>query len=58
MATGGGPGAMEAANLGALCRSADAVEEAVGRIAGVPGFRPDVTTWATTRARGPRGRRR
>lgn len=38
---------MEAANLGALCRSAAAVEEAVGRIAGVPGFRPDVTAWAT-----------
>ncbi len=48
VATGGGPGAMEAANLGALCRSAAAVEEAVGLIASVPGFRPDVTAWATT----------
>src|SRR6478735_4076130 len=48
VATGGGPGAMEAANLGALCRSAAAVEEAVGLVASVPGFRPDVTAWATT----------
>jgi predicted Rossmann-fold nucleotide-binding protein len=48
VATGGGPGAMEAANLGALCRSAAAVEETVGRIADVPGFRPDVTSWAST----------
>jgi len=48
VATGGGPGAMEAANLGALGRSAAAVEEAVGLIASVPGFRPDVTAWATT----------
>ncbi|GAB3876343.1 LOG family protein [Terrabacter terrigena] len=46
VATGGGPGAMEAANLGALCRSAAAVEEAVARIAPVPSFRPDVTAWA------------
>jgi hypothetical protein len=29
VATGGGPGAMEAANLGALCRSPEAVAEAV-----------------------------
>ncbi|NUO91624.1 MAG: Rossmann fold nucleotide-binding protein, partial [Dermatophilaceae bacterium] len=46
VATGGGPGAMEAANLGALCRSADAVGEAVARIAPVPSFRPDVSAWA------------
>jgi predicted Rossmann-fold nucleotide-binding protein len=46
VATGGGPGAMEAANLGALCPTPDAVAEAVGRIAVVPGFRPDVTAWA------------
>ena len=46
VATGGGPGAMEAANLGALCRSVDAVEEALARIASVPSFRPDVTAWA------------
>jgi predicted Rossmann-fold nucleotide-binding protein len=48
VATGGGPGAMEAANLGALCRTAAAVEDALGRIARVPGFRPDVTAWAST----------
>ncbi|MEW1954202.1 Rossmann fold nucleotide-binding protein [Terrabacter sp. NPDC080008] len=46
VATGGGPGAMEAANLGALCRSRPAVEDAIGRIATVPGFRSDITTWA------------
>ncbi|GAA2150328.1 putative Rossmann-fold nucleotide-binding protein [Humibacillus xanthopallidus] len=46
VATGGGPGAMEAANLGALCPTPDAVAEAVRRIAPVPGFRPDVTAWA------------
>src|SRR4051794_18917943 len=48
VATGGGPGAMEAANLGALCRSAAALEQVMTRIAGVPGFRPDVTAWART----------
>lgn len=47
VATGGGPGAMEAANLGALCRTADAVEETVRRISPVPTFRPDVTRWAS-----------
>ena len=48
VATGGGPGAMEAANLGALCQSTAAVEEAVARIAPVPSFRPDVTAWAAS----------
>jgi len=46
VATGGGPGAMEAANLGALCTTPDAVAEAVRRIAPVPDFRPAVTAWA------------
>jgi predicted Rossmann-fold nucleotide-binding protein len=46
VATGGGPGAMEAANLGALCRSVEAVQEAVARVAPVPSFRPDITAWA------------
>ncbi|WP_374969885.1 LOG family protein [Terrabacter sp. BE26] len=48
VATGGGPGAMEAANLGALCRSPASLEEALARIAAVPGFRPDITDWART----------
>jgi predicted Rossmann-fold nucleotide-binding protein len=48
VATGGGPGAMEAANLGALCQTADAVDDAVARLAAVRSFRPDVTAWAAT----------
>lgn len=44
--TGGGPGAMEAANLGAFCRDPDALEDAVTRLAAVPTFRPDITPWA------------
>jgi predicted Rossmann-fold nucleotide-binding protein len=46
--TGGGPGAMEAANLGAwmsAARDTD-VADAVGRLAAVPDFSPDVTGWA------------
>ncbi|MCW2817954.1 MAG: hypothetical protein JWR42_741 [Marmoricola sp.] len=48
VATGGGPGAMEAANLGARLAGADddALAEALARLARVPTFRPDVTTWA------------
>ena len=48
VATGGGPGAMEAANLGArLCDEDPAVlEDVLARLAGVPGFRDDVTAWA------------
>ena len=45
--TGGGPGAMEAANLGALCMTADAVTATLSRIATIPSFRPDVTAWAS-----------
>ncbi|EWT07064.1 hypothetical protein N864_12500 [Intrasporangium chromatireducens Q5-1] len=44
--TGGGPGAMEAANLGAFCRDPAALEDALPRLAAVPSFRPDVTPWA------------
>ena len=46
--TGGGPGAMEAANLGAwLSAESDPVLiEAVDRLAAVPDFAPDVTAWA------------
>ena len=46
VATGGGPGAMEAANLGALAASNEALEAAIGRLAAVPGFRPDIRRWA------------
>lgn len=45
--TGGGPGAMEAANLGA--RFADdpaALSQALTRLAAVPDFKPDITAWA------------
>jgi predicted Rossmann-fold nucleotide-binding protein len=49
VATGGGPGAMEAANLGALLSGStrDAVAGAVASLAGVPSFRPSVDQWAT-----------
>lgn len=48
VATGGGPGAMEAANLGAYLSAHDAgaQERALGALAAVPGFRPSVTAWA------------
>ncbi|HET7356216.1 MAG TPA: Rossmann fold nucleotide-binding protein [Nocardioidaceae bacterium] len=46
--TGGGPGAMEAANLGAyLARhDLDDLDRAIKTLAAVPGFRPSVTDWA------------
>ena len=44
--TGGGPGAMEAANLGAFAPQGEALEGALARLAAVPSFRPDVTPWA------------
>jgi predicted Rossmann-fold nucleotide-binding protein len=46
--TGGGPGAMEAANLGAWLSggSDDDLVAAVARLAEVPDFSPDVTAWA------------
>ncbi len=46
VATGGGPGAMEAANLGAVAPSADALDEALERLRAVPTFLPDVRAWA------------
>jgi len=46
VATGGGPGAMEAANLGALCVDPDLLEPALATLATVPSFRPDITAWA------------
>ena len=46
VATGGGPGAMEAANLGATLADRDAVAEALPQLARVPSYRPSVTAWA------------
>lgn len=47
VATGGGPGAMEAANLGARLadQPAERVDDAVSTLAGVPTFRPSVDAW-------------
>ncbi|HKX66943.1 MAG TPA: Rossmann fold nucleotide-binding protein [Intrasporangium sp.] len=44
--TGGGPGAMEAANLGAFAPQGEALEGALARLAAVPSFRPEITPWA------------
>src|SRR5689334_12777353 len=48
VATGGGPGAMEAANLGAFLAGStrDSLAAAVTSLAGVPSFRPSVDQWA------------
>jgi predicted Rossmann-fold nucleotide-binding protein len=48
VATGGGPGAMEAANLGAYLagRSREELDEALGVLAAVPGFTPSIQDWA------------
>ena len=48
VATGGGPGAMEAANLGAYLSAYDddALDIALATLAAVPGFRPSITAWA------------
>ncbi len=47
VATGGGPGAMEAANLGAYLAgaSSDDVDEALALLTTVPSFRPSVDDW-------------
>ncbi|MEU7501900.1 Rossmann fold nucleotide-binding protein [Streptomyces griseofuscus] len=61
VATGGGPGAMEAANLGAYAAPfADTMlDEALVPLAKAPSFRPSVTEWARAafevRARWPEG---
>ena len=46
--TGGGPGAMEAANLGAYLADRDepVLDEALDLLAGVPDFGPSVADWA------------
>jgi predicted Rossmann-fold nucleotide-binding protein len=48
VATGGGPGAMEAANLGARAagNGERALQRALATLAVVPDFRPSVTAWA------------
>ena len=48
VATGGGPGAMEAANLGGFLAGSprDTLARAVGSLAGVPSFRPSIDQWA------------
>lgn len=46
VATGGGPGAMEAANLGALCPTEQLVTDTLSRLAGIPSFRPSIRDWA------------
>jgi predicted Rossmann-fold nucleotide-binding protein len=45
--TGGGPGAMEAANLGAFAASPDSLADALARIGAVPEVDGDVAAWAT-----------
>lgn len=61
VATGGGPGAMEAANLGAHLsgRDASVLAEALDALAAVPSFHPSVGAWAepalAVRARWPDG---
>ena len=44
--TGGGPGAMEAANLGAFVGADSRLDEALDRLAAVPSFRPSIDAWA------------
>ncbi|QIY64872.1 MULTISPECIES: LOG family protein [unclassified Streptomyces] len=61
VATGGGPGAMEAANLGAYAAPFDdaMLTEALRLLAGAPSFNPSITDWAraafTVRERWPAG---
>lgn len=45
--TGGGPGAMEAANLGAAARTGD-LDAALDTVAAVDSFRPSIDAWART----------
>ena len=61
VATGGGPGAMEAANLGAYAAPYEdaMLEEACQLLAGSPSFSPSITDWAVrafeVRTRWPKG---
>ncbi|MFN8194799.1 MAG: Rossmann fold nucleotide-binding protein [Nocardioidaceae bacterium] len=62
VATGGGPGAMEAANLGAYLAGypSAVLEEALAVLGRVPSYTPDVTAWVDAafrvRERWPEGR--
>jgi predicted Rossmann-fold nucleotide-binding protein len=62
VATGGGPGAMEAANLGAYLSAHDGavLTEATERLAAAPSFQPSIDAWALAardvRRRWPGGR--
>jgi predicted Rossmann-fold nucleotide-binding protein len=53
IATGGGPGTMEAANLGGSLAGADsaALDEALAVLAAVPTFRPSIDGWVATARR-------
>ncbi|MFK5634794.1 MULTISPECIES: LOG family protein [unclassified Ornithinimicrobium] len=44
--TGGGPGAMEAANLGAWAPDHDTLAATLGQVAAVPDFAADIAAWA------------
>ncbi|WGW12779.1 Rossmann fold nucleotide-binding protein [Saxibacter everestensis] len=61
VATGGGPGAMEAANLGGYLSGGDEddLRDALSTLGRVPGFRPDIGAWAEAafevRERHPQG---
>lgn len=44
--TGGGPGAMEAANLGALAPTTTSLQDALEALSAVPSFRPSIQDWA------------
>jgi predicted Rossmann-fold nucleotide-binding protein len=52
VATGGGPGTMEAANLGAYLSEVpeEHFQQALAEVAVVPGFRPSVSQWARAAA--------
>jgi predicted Rossmann-fold nucleotide-binding protein len=56
VATGGGPGAMEAANLGAWCRSHEELDTALETMAPVPHFVPSVDDWVRLALSVRRGR--
>jgi len=46
VATGGGPGAMEATNLGAFTTSSSDLEDALSELARAPGFADSIDRWA------------